>query len=570
MMNPDHFLVNIGIALLAALVGGAIARMLRLPVLIGYLVAGIAIGPYTPGIFASPEALQLVAHAGVALLMFAVGVHFSLEELRAVRRVALLGGGLQILGTTLLGVLLGVALGWGVYGGLFLGCALSLSSTAVMMKVLEERGELGTTHGSVMLGILVIQDFSLVAMIAILPALASLSTQGIGALAGIGYALLRAVLFIGITVLLATRAVPALMHRVAKSGSQELFLLLVVCICLLTAKAAAWAGLGLELGAFIAGIVISETDFAHEVFSQIRPLRDLFASLFFVSIGMLLNPQFILHHALAVGAVVLAILLGKSVISALAVYALGWHGRTAILVGAGLAQIGEFSFVLATVGSSLKLIPAEIANVILSAALITLLLAPFLYQGAVPLYTRLNRVPSLSHKLNRQTEAMEAPTACPVEPHVLVLGYGRVGRYVTEALLANNLAPLVVEYDAGAIKTLKAADVQTAYGDASSEVVLAQTQPTCLQLAIVALPEAAVTEMAIRTLKRLAPDLPIVARVHRGIDIPCMRQAGADAVIHAEFEAGTEMIRQSLDRLGISNEETTRYIETVRQHRYRG
>ncbi len=568
-MNSHALLMHIGIALLAALVGGAAARLLRLPILIGYLVAGIAIGPYTPGIFADPQALQLVAHVGVALLMFAVGVHFSLDELRSVQRVALLGGGLQIVGTTILGVLLGMALGWGVYGGLFLGCALSLSSTAVMMKVLEERGEQGTGHGSVMLSILVVQDFSLVAMIAILPALASVSSNGAGALLSVLFAALRAALFIGITALLATRAVPALMHRVAKSGSKELFLLLVVCLCLLAAKAAEAAGLGLELGAFIAGIVISETDFAHEVFSQIRPLRDVFASLFFVSIGMLLNPQFVLHNWVAVGSVVLAIVLGKSLISMLAVYALGWHGRTAILVGAGLAQIGEFSFVLATIGSSQKLIPAAIGNTILSAALITLLLAPFVYQSAVPLYNCLSRVPALARRLNRQTEAAPEPEECPTAIHVLVLGYGRVGRYVSDALNAKGIGHIVADYDAEAIKRLKAAGVRTVYGDASSETVLAQTQPTCLQLAVVALPDADVTEMAVRTLKRMAPKLAIVARVHRGMDILRMRAAGAEGVVHAEFEAGTEMIRQSLERLGVTGTEAGAYIEEVRQNRYR-
>lgn len=568
-MNSHTLLVHIGTALLAALIGGTIARVMRLPVLIGYLAAGIAVGPYTPGIFANPEALQLVAHVGVALLMFAVGVHFSLDELRSVQRVALVGGGMQILGTTLLGVLIGLGFGWGLYGGLFLGCALSLSSTAVMMKMLEERGELGTNHGSVMLGILVIQDFSLVAMIAVLPALASLSTQGVSALAGIGYALLRAILFIGLTVLLATRAVPALMQRVAKFGSQELFLLLVVCLCLLTAKAAEVAGLGLELGAFIAGIVISETDFAHEVFSEIRPLRDVFASLFFVSVGMLLNPAFVFRHGLAVGTVVLGILMGKSLISALAVYSLGWHGRTAILVGAGLGQIGEFSFVLATIGSSRKLIPAEIGDILLSAALITLLLAPFLYQGAVPLYNRLNRIPVLSRWLNRQTEGMEDSEPCPTDARVAILGYGRVGRYVSDSLLAKGIRHIVVDYDAEAIQKLKEAGVQAVYGDASSETVLEQAQTSCIELAVVALPDASVTEMALQTLKQLAPELPIVVRVHRGIDIPRMRQAGAAAVIHGEFEAGTEMIRQSLDRLGVPDKDVDTYIENVRQRRYR-
>lgn len=568
-MNEHIFLLNMGAALVAALIGGAIARFFRLPVLVGYLVAGIAVGPHTPGVVAHSAIVKPVAELGAALLMFAVGVHFSLEELRTVRRTAILGGGLQILATIFVGWLLGMALGWGKYGSLFLGCALSLSSTAVMMKILEERGELGTAHGKVMLGILVVQDLSLVAMISLLPSLSGISTQGWGALQEVGLAAVKAGAFITITVLLAIWAVPALLHRIVRSGSPELFLLTVICICLLTAVAAAFAGLGLELGAFIAGIVISESDYSHEVFSQIRPLRDVFASLFFVSVGMLLNPQFLITHALAVGLVVALIVLGKSLISFLAVYLLGWHGRTAILAGLGLAQIGEFSFVLATVGSSRGLIPAEISSVILSAALLTLLLAPFVFQSAAPLYTFLNRLPRISPYLNRQRSAPESHTVEKPASRVLVLGYGRIGRYVSNALREKRVPHLVVDYDANALRELKNAGIATLYGDASSPTVLEQAHPEKMDLAVVALPEADVVEMTVRALKRIAPRLPVVARIHRGVSIPRIRRAGADSVIHAEFEAGTEMIRQCLDRLGVPDNEVEQYIHSVRQHRYR-
>lgn len=568
-MNGNHFLLDLGIALAAALIGGLVARLARLPVLIGYLVAGVVVGPHTPGFVAKAESVHAVAELGVALLMFAVGIHFSLKDLRALWRTAVFGGGAQIMGTILMGLLAGLGLGWGLYGGVFLG-SLALSSTAVMMKVLEERGELGTRHGGVMLGILIVQDLSLVLMMILLPALASLSTQGVGALLDVGSALLRAALLVGITLLLALRGVPALLHQVARTGSQELFLLACLCICLLAAMGANYAGLGLEIGAFLAGIVLSESDYAHEAFSQVRPLRDVFASLFFVSVGMLLDPQFFARHWQAITLVVLVIILGKSLLSMLAVYALGWHGRTTILAGLGLAQIGEFSFVLATVGSTKGLIPAEIANVILSAALVTLLLAPFLYQAADPLYTRLTRIPWLSRVLNRQTEAETTfPEETIAETRVAVLGYGRVGRYVSDALRAKGVLHVVVDYDASVLERLHQTDVKTIYGDASSATVLAHLEPEHKDMAVVALPEAVVTEVAVRTLKRLSPDLVVIARVHRGEHIPSLRRAGADAVIHAEFEAGTEMIRQALDRLGFADSEVDNYIENVRQHRYR-
>jgi CPA2 family monovalent cation:H+ antiporter-2 len=569
-VNEHIFLLNIGVALVAALLGGTLARALRLPILVGYLAAGIVVGPHTPGWVAHVTAVNLVAEIGVILLMFAVGVHFSLDDLRAVKRTALIGGGLQIAGTTALGWLLGLTFGWGIYGGLFLGCALALSSTAVMMKVLEERGEQGTAHGKVMLGILIVQDLTLVAMIALLPALASVSTNGMGALNEIGWAVLKAGAFIAVTVLLAMRLVPALLHRIARLGSPELFLMTVVCICLLTAMVADVAGLGLELGAFMAGIVVSESDYAHEVFAQIRPLRDVFASLFFVSVGMLLNPAFLRSHLVPVALVVGLIVFGKSLLSFLVVYMMGWHGRTAVLAGLGLAQIGEFSFVLATVGSARKLIPDEIASVILSAALITLFLAPFLFQAAPPLYTRLNRMAGLSRWLNRQGALPEQADGLEEDLcRVLVLGYGRIGRYVSDALRAKGVPHLVVDYDANALRRLRDSGVPTLYGDASSATVLKQTRPERMQLAIIALPESAVAEMTLRAIKRLSPQLPVLVRVHRGVDIPLMREAGADAVIHAEFEAGTEMIRQSLNRLGFPDIEVDAYLLAVRQHRYR-
>jgi CPA2 family monovalent cation:H+ antiporter-2 len=395
-MHETEFLTNVAVALLAALAGGFLARAMRLPVLIGYLVAGVFIGPHTPGVIASPEIVHAVAKLGVALLMFTVGVHFSLDRLKSVRRVALLGGGLQIAGTVALGVLLGLALGWGLYGGLFLGCAISLSSTAVMTKLLEERGEEGSPHGEALLAVLIAQDLCVVVMTPLLPALSDVARHGVSAAKALAGAALSGGLLLALILLLAMRVVPALMKRMTGMGSPELFLLTGLGICLAAALAAERAGIGLELGAFLAGLVISETDYAHELFAQIRPLRDVFAALFFVSIGMLLNPSFLRLHWVAVAAVVAAIVFGKALISALAVRAAGRPGRTAVIAGLGLAQIGEFSFVLASIGSARGLIPGEISGVILSAALISLVLAPFLFSAAFPLAARLDAAPALS------------------------------------------------------------------------------------------------------------------------------------------------------------------------------
>jgi CPA2 family monovalent cation:H+ antiporter-2 len=565
----DHFLTNLAIALLAAVIGGFLARLLRLPLLVGYLLAGVAVGPHTPGFIASVESVEGVAKLGVALLMFAVGVQLHLEDMLAVRRIAVLGGTIQIVGTVILGWLVGLALGWGHYGGIFLGCALALSSTAVMMRVLEERGELGTNHATAMMGILVVQDLSLILMVALLPSLATLATAGPEALGGVALSVLRAVVAVGLTLLLARRWVPALLERVARFNSQELFLLVVLCVCLGAAYGAQLLGLSVELGAFLAGLVISESDFAQEVFSQIRPVRDIFASLFFVSVGMLLDPGLLVRYAPAVAAVSATILIGKPLITSLAVYGLGAHGRTAILAGLGLAQIGEFSFVLASVGTERGLVPPEENGVILDSALITILLAPFVYGMALPAYQRLNGVPAFSRILNRHAEKEPLQMGAGLRPRVLILGCGRVGKHVSQALSAREIPHVVVDYDAGVVARLRSAGVPVVYGDATSEVVLAKALPPSVELAIVALPEASLTPIAVRALKRLRPDLPVVARVHRGTYIPRVRAAGADEVIHAEFEAATVMIRHGLARLGRPDCETEAYLAEIRRVRYR-
>lgn len=562
------FLLEIGIALLAALVGGLAARALRLPVLIGYLVAGVVVGPHTPGFIADESAVRPIADMGVALLMFAVGVQFSLKELAHVRRTAVLGGGFQIGGTIVLGLLAALALGWGVYEGLFLGCALALSSTALIIKLLEERGEVGSTHGSLLLGIAVVQDLSLVLMVALLPALANLSPT---ALPVLGLTLVKAVAFLGIALLLAVRGIPRLLAHTARANSPELFLLMTVCVCLTAAAGAHFLGFSLALGAFIAGIVISESEYAAEVFAQVRPLRDVFASLFFVSIGMLLDPTFVLGHWPAVAIVVGVILAGKFLVAALPVYLLGWHGRTAVLVGVGLANIGEFSFVLAKLGSDRKLIAPEVSGVILAAALITLLLAPFLSNGAGAFWDLLNARPALSRRLNRVGSVSRGSEAeKDVRWRAIVLGYGRVGRYVSNALLAQRVPHVVVDYNQTLLAPLVERGLPFLYGDASSEPVLLQTHPERAAIAIVALPEAATTERAVRTLRRLAPHLHIVARIHRGEQIPVLRAAGADGVVHGEFETGTEMIRQTLRSLGVDEGEVQGYIIQMRAERYRG
>jgi CPA2 family monovalent cation:H+ antiporter-2 len=569
-MSHADFLTSLVQALFAALVGGWAARALRLPPLVGYLLAGVVVGPHTPGLYAHKELLNSVEKLGITLLMFAVGTHFSLRELLAAKRFALIGGGVQIAGTILLGLAIGIALGWGAYGGLFLGCALSLSSTAVTLRLLEERGELNSAHGALMLGVLVMQDLSVALMIALLPSLATLSSEGGAAMTGVGIALLKAAGFIAAALLVAVRVVPYLLERVARTDSQELFLLVVMCVCLASAYLADRMGLSLEIGAFFAGIVISESEYAYQAFADVRPLRDVFAALFFVWAGMLLNVPFALARWPVVLTIVLGIVLGKSLITFLAMYALGAHGRAALLVGLGLAQIGEFSFVLTSIGSSRGLISETISNAILAAALVSLFLAPFLYAASGRIYAALNGVPLLSELLNRAPKSEPALQESDLaDARVLILGGGRVGSAVSEALQAKEIPHIVADYSAKALESLREKGVRTIYGDASSEEILKKAASPSLELAVVALPETSVAQRAIRLLKRLDPQLPVIVRVHREGAMPVMRESGADDVYHAEFETAVGMIRSGLHRLGRSPAEIEDYVGELRRLRDR-
>lgn len=563
------FLLNVGVALVAGLVGGLAARLLRLPVLLGYLAAGVVVGPHTPGVFAHPDSVQAVANLGVALLMFAVGVQFSLHELVAIRGVAVPAGVAQIALTAALGLGIGHLLGWPLHGSVVLGFIIALSSTAVMMRLLEERGELGSAHGSAMLGIAVVQDLSVVAMVALLPLLSPTSGPDAG-FRSLAVTLGRTALFLAGTLLLSLRGVPYLLHRVAMLGSRELFLIAVVVICLGAAILAEMAGLGLPLGAFIAGLVISESDYAEDVLSQVRPLRDVFASLFFVSVGMLLNPAVVSRHATEVALVVGAIVIGKGLITAAATMAAGTHGRTAILSGMGMAQIGEFSFVLAGMAVARGILETQQASVILASALVTILVSPLLFHVAGPTYAGLSRVGPLKGLLNRggAVLALDEPTC--VGGRVVVLGYGRVGRSVSTALCRKQVAHVVVDYDGRAVDAARRAGVPVVYGDASSDLVLRKAAVDCAEVAVVALPEADTTAMTVRLLKRLNPTLTVVARVHRGIDVVEVRAAGADVVVQAEFEAAVEMVRQGFERLGFAHTEVDAYLDDLRESRYRG
>jgi monovalent cation:H+ antiporter-2, CPA2 family len=427
-MEDVRLIVDIVIALGAATIGGLIAQRLGLPALIGYILAGLAIGPNTPGLVADVDRVQLLANLGVALLMFGLGVEFSLSEVIRVRRAALLGGAIQIPLTVVLGTAAGLAGGWTLGSALLLGGAFAISSSIVALKVLLGRGEMESPHARVALGLGIVQDFSLAPMLALIPVIAGQRGGGFG----IAESLLISAVVLIAAFLLGTRLVPPLLRVVALSGSRELFMLTVVAIALGVALATHAVGLSLGLGAFLAGIVVSETDFEEQVLADIIPIRDIFATLFFVAVGMLIDPFTLLAQWQLVLGLALVLVVGKLLIIGGALLAAGVDHRTSTLAAVFMAQMGEFSFVLAGSGFEHGLIDIGKYGTILSVALCSILAMPIL----VAISPRLVRVAEHLPGVKRQERLAVGPPppVAPAADHVVICGFGRVGAEIGAAL----------------------------------------------------------------------------------------------------------------------------------------
>lgn len=390
-MNAGTLLLDFGLVLGAAMAGGLLAKLLRQPVLLGYLIAGMIIGPNTPGFVGNVDIVHHIADWGVTLLMFTMGVHFDLRALWPVRRIAVFGALLQVALTIALGFALGVALGWGAYRSLYLGCILALSSTLVAMRELDQRGHSNTSHGRLTLGILIVQDLLTVILVGVLP---SLGGTGGEPLASTAYRILLSVVLLGAVVLILALVYPHLLALIVRARSEELLVLAAVSVCFVVAFASRMLGFSIELGAFIAGLVISETEHRHRVLAEVMPLRHLFGSVFFVSIGMIVRPEYLTKAWPVVLGVVALVLIGKTLVTVLAVRGLGASWNTARVAGFGLAQIGEFSFVLAGVGVSAGALPPEMRDLTTAVAVATIAATPYwLSLGA-----RLPREPAIIYQ----------------------------------------------------------------------------------------------------------------------------------------------------------------------------
>ncbi|MFB3814641.1 MAG: cation:proton antiporter [Terriglobales bacterium] len=538
----------------AALVGGGIARLVRQPLIIGYVIGGILIGPFTPGPTVSDiRTLELLAEVGVILLMYTIGLEFSFAELMRVRWVALLGTPLGVLVSVALGAGLAEVMGWSTRQGTAIGAIVSVSSTMVLTRLLMDQGELRTRHGRVLIGMALVEDLVVVVFTMALPALSPGSNRE---LADIGWALLRAALILLPVAVLAARFVPRLLARVARTRSSELYLLVSLAIGFLTAAAAQALGLSLAAGAFLAGMVLSGSAYAHETLAHLLPLRDTFVALFFVTLGALIRPSALVGHPAMLLAILLLVIPGKFVARTLAAWLFRTPLSSALLVGVGMAQIGEFSFVLVQVARSANLVGDGTYNAVLAASLLSILVnaaamrwAPQAIRGAS--FARASRA------------FAEAPQPHTSHGHVVLCGYGRIGSLIGTALESANVPFVAVERDPDIAAALRARGIAVTFGDAAHRTVLAAAGVEAAQLVIVALPEAAAAKASIRAIRLLNPTAPILARAHSAQERDRLMAAGASQVVQPEQEASAAMIRYAYEQLRIPRAAARSFIECL-------
>jgi monovalent cation:H+ antiporter-2, CPA2 family len=544
------------VALALAFVGGFLAIRLGLPAIVGYLLAGVVVGPFTPGFVADTGLAPQLAEIGVILLMFGVGIHFSMRDLMAVRSVAVPGAVGQIVATTAPAVGLAFWWGWGLEAGIVLGLAVSVASTVVLLRALTENDLLETSHGKIAVGWLIVEDLLTVLALVLLPTLVGsgvdshgLAMGGAGGwtdiLATVGLTLAKVAVLVAVMLFAGARFVPWLLIQVSRTGSRELFILAVLAVAFgIAFGSSVLFGVSLALGAFLAGLVVGESDLSHQAAEDALPLRDAFAVLFFVSVGMLFDPSILLASPGRVLAVVALIVLAKPLVAFLLVIGLGRPVRSGLILAAGRAQIGEFSFILAELGRSLGMLPTEGYNLLLAGALISITLNPVLFRLIGPIEAWLDRQAAGERRTGPVEIAAEV-----IRDHVVLCGYGRVGRMLASELDKQGIQYLVVDWDRGLIGDLHQRGIGAFHGDVLKHGTLKLMHLDTARLLVVAMSDPIATRHLGEEAHRQHPDLPIIARTHSESERKYLREHGVDAIL-AEQELAFTMSHHALARLG--------------------
>ncbi|MEP7117984.1 MAG: cation:proton antiporter [Acidobacteriota bacterium] len=552
-------MADLALVLIAALSGGILAHRLGQPLIVGYILAGVLIGPFTAGpTVINAHNIEQLAELGVVLLLFSLGLEVSFRELAPVRAVALVGGAIQVLLTIALGFGLGLGLGWEWRQAVWFGGLIALSSTMVALKTIQAQGRLGTLSSRVMLGILVVQDLAVVPLMIVLPELSDPAGDMTKVLIAAG----RAGLLLGVIVLFSTKVVPRLMAFVARWNSRELFFLASIALAVGVGYMAFEFGLSMAIGAFVAGLVVSESDYAHQALSDVAPLRDLFGMLFFVSVGMLLDPVMAWHQIGALVVVVAAIIVGKGAILAGVVRAFGYWNVVPLAVGLTLFQVGEFAFVLARVGQSSGALSSEVYAMTMNAAIVTMTLTPLLSGLVPPLYEK------LWPRVSREAHESSNIPAHGLSDHVVIAGAGRVGRSVADALADLHLPFVMVEANDRRVQQVRDAGQPVIYGDATQAVVLAAAGVSRARAILVTVPVFADVRNIVAGVREVRGDLPIIARADGTEAVQALYALGIQEVTSPEFEAAIEMTRQALMYFNVPAHDVLSVASAIRRARY--
>jgi CPA2 family monovalent cation:H+ antiporter-2 len=548
--------LSIGIVLLS--------HRLRLPAIVGLLLTGVVVGPYGLKLVKDVHVVESLAEIGVILLLFTIGIEFSLKTLLGLKRIV------GITGTFQVGLSVGAAysatllLGRPHDEAILWGFLLALSSTAIVLKLMGERGEMDSPQGRIAVGVLIFQDLSVVPMMLLIPVLAGVKDAS---RASLGWVLAKA-LGVVLAVLVGARVViPPLLHQVVRTRSRELFILSIVVLCFGAAWLSALAGLSLALGAFVAGILISESDYSQQALADVLPLRDLFSSLFFVSVGMLLDVGLALRHPGTIIAIVAGIVIGKVLTGATATLATGYPIRIAVLTGLALSQIGEFSFVLARAGFSAGLLTEPIYQQFVAAAVVTMLTTPFLLRLSPQLAEKAVRLP-LPRRLQQGARQEPDLRVMALKDHVIIAGFGLNGRNVVRALAAANIPYLILEMNPETVRMERRKGTPIAYGDASQEAVLRHAHIGTARVLVVAISDAAATRRVVEVAHRLNPGLYIIARTRYSQEVGPLSALGANEAIPEEFETSIEIFARVLQRYLVPREDIERQIAAIREDGY--
>ncbi len=542
-----------------------VCHRLGIPPLVGFILTGVLAGPQVLGLIRVPHEVEILAEIGVILLLFTIGIEFSFANLLQLRRSVLLGGPLQVAATGLLFFLVAWHLGLGLGQSVFVGFLVSLSSTAIVLNILQSKAEVETPHGNASLGVLIFQDLIVAPMMLLTPFLAGMDRGGVGgALVGL---LLKGLGILVLVIFAAKWLVPRVLYQIARTRDREMFLLAVLVLCFVVAWGTAAAGLSLALGAFLAGLILSETEYSHQALGNILPFRDVFASIFFISIGMLLDVGYLVEKPLTIALATLGVLAAKALVAAGAALALGFPLRTVILVGLTLSQVGEFSFVLSKTGLLHGLFSGQQYQLFLTVAVLTMAVTPFIMALAPRVAEAALWLP-LPDRLKTGSFLPPAPKVAPPQDHLIIVGYGVTGRNVSRAARSAGIPYVIIEMNPETVRLERARGEAIYFGDATSPEILEHANLREARIVVVAINDPAATRRISELARKLNPRVHIIVRTRYLTELESLYSLGADEVVPEEFETSVEIFTRVLRRYLVPKGDIERFIQEVRADSY--